>query len=424
MSSSDGDRGVLERRVGLTGAVSVGLAAMLGAGVFVAFAPAARAAGDLLVLALLLAVAIAAANAHSSARLAARYPESGGTYVYGRERLGMPWGHLAGWAFITGKTASCAAMALTVGVYLFPQAQTWVALAAIWLVLALALVGIQRSAHVATAIVALVVVTLVVVSLALLLAPPAALEDVPGQATAPGPLGVLQGAGFLFFAMAGYARIATLGEEVRDPARTLPRAILVGLSIVTALYLLLAVALLRGVGSEWLSARLSPVAEAAEISGLPWLGPVVRVVAGVAAAGALLALVLGVSRTVLAMARDHHLPRGLARIDERGVPATAAITVALAVALLVVLFDVRAVIGFSSFCVLTYYAIANASALTLPSGVVGRVVPALGLLGCLAVAWSLPWRSVAAGAVVLLVGAVAGWVRHTARQHDDGPEGG
>ena len=95
----------------------------------------------------------------------------------------------------------------------------------------------------------------------------------------------------------------------------------------------------------------------------------------------------------------------------------------LVVAALVVLFDVRAVIGFSSFCILAYYAIANASALTLPAGVVGRVVPALGLLGCLAVAWSLPWRSVAAGVVVLAVGAVIGWVRHTAR-HGMDPEGG
>ena len=423
MATTAADDGALQRRVGLTGAVSVGLAAMLGAGVFVAFAPAARAAGDLLLLALLVAVLVAAANAHSSARLAALYPESGGAYVYGRERLGMPWGHLAGWAFITGKTASCAAMALTVGVYLFPQAQSLVALAAIGLVLALNLVGIQRSARVAMAIVALVLVTLVAFVAVMLLAPPVSLQDALDPGPTPGPAGVLQGAGFLFFALAGYARIATLGEEVRDPVRTLPRAILVALSIVAALYLALALVLLRGVGAEWLSARVSPLAEAAEISGVPWFGPVIRVVAGIAATGALLALVLGVSRTVLAMARDHHLPRALSRIDERGVPARAEITVAVVVAVLVVLFDVRAVIGFSSFCILAYYAIANASALTLPAGVVGRVVPALGLLGCLTVAWSLPWRSVAAGVVVLVVGAVIGWVRHTAR-HGMDPEGG
>lgn len=423
MSTTGADHGSLQRRVGLTSAVSVGLAAMLGAGVFVAFAPAARAAGDLLLLALLVAVLVAAANAHSSARLAALYPESGGAYVYGRERLGMPWGHLAGWAFITGKTASCAAMALTVGVYLFPAAQSLMALAAIGLVLALNLVGIHRSAEVATAIVVIVLVTLVAFMAVLLAAPPATLQDALEPGPSPGLTGVLQGAGFLFFAMAGYARVATLGEEVRDPARTLPRAIFLALGIIAVLYLGLAAVLLRGVGSDWLSARVSPIAEAAEISGVPWLGPVIRVIAGVAATGALLALVLGVSRTVLAMARDHHLPRALSRIDERGVPARAEITVAVVVAVLVVLFDVRAVIGFSSFCVLTYYAIANASAFTLPAGVLGRVIPVLGLLGCLVVAWSLPWRSIAAGVVVLLLGAVAGWVRYTARDEAD-PEGG
>lgn len=423
MSTTGADDGALLRRVGLTGAVSVGLAAMLGAGVFVAFAPAARAAGDLLLLALLVAVLVAAANAHSSARLAARYPQSGGAYVYGRERLGMPWGHLAGWAFITGKTASCAAMALTVGVYLFPEAQSLVALAVTGLVLALNLVGVHRSARVATAIASVVLATLLAFMAVMLVAPPVRLQEVLEPGPSPGIAGVLQGAGFLFFALAGYARVATLGEEVRDPGRTLPRAIALALGVVALVYLGLAAVLLRGVGSEWLSARVSPIAEAAEISGVPWLGPVVRVVAGIAATGALLALVLGVSRTLLAMARDHHLPRGLARVDDRGVPARAEITVAVVVAVLVVLFDVRAVIGFSSFCVLTYYAIANASAFTLSARVLGRVVPVLGLLGCLAVAWSLPWRSIAAGVVVLLVGAVVGWVRHTAH-HGMDPEGG
>lgn len=421
MPSSAAGHPTLQRRLGLGGAVSVGLAAMLGAGVFVAFAPAARASGHLLLLALALAVLVAAANAHSSARLAALYPESGGAYVYGRERLGLGWGHLAGWSFVTGKTASCAAMALTAGAYLFPRAESVVALAVLAVVLALNLAGIHRSTAVAAVLVGVVVLTLALVVAALLLAPPEEMDAVVAPERV-GAAGVLQGAGFLFFAMAGYARVATLGEEVRDPARTLPRAIGISLAVVAVIYLVLGWVLLSTMGPQWLAGRVSPLADAAEISGMPWLGPVTRVVAGIAAAGALLALVLGVSRTVLAMARDHHLPHGLARIGGRGVPVAAEVTVAVVVALLVILFDVRAVIGFSSFCVLTYYAVANASALTLPSGVVGRLVPLLGLLGCLVVAWSLPWRSVAAGALVLLVGAISGWVRHTVR--DETPEGG
>lgn len=423
MASAQQDAaGQLQRRLGLGGAVSVGLAAMLGAGVFVAFAPAARAAGGLLLLALAVAVLVASANAHSSARLAALYPQSGGAYVYGRERLGLPWGHLAGWAFVVGKTASSAAMALTVGAYLAPGMESTVAVVVVLAVLALNLLGVQRSAQAATLIVALVVTALVVFALVMLLSPPELLTAEREPHEPVGALGVLQGAGFLFFAFAGYARMATLGEEVTDPERTIPRAILLALSVVTALYLLVAVALLSTVGSQWLSARVSPLAEAAEISGAPWLGAVLRVVAGVAATGALLALLLGVSRTVLAMARDRHLPPALARVDRRGVPASAEIAVAAAVVLLVVLFDVRAVIGFSSVCVLTYYAIANASALTLPAGAIGKTVPVVGLLGCLVVAVSLPPPSVIGGAVVLAVGAMIGWLRHTARA--TGGEGG
>ncbi|WP_344707691.1 APC family permease [Marihabitans asiaticum] len=408
--------------MGTPDAVAVGLATMIGAGVFVAFAPAARASGDLLLLALAIAVVVAGLNAHSSARLAARYAESGGAYVYGRERLGTPWGHLAGWAFVVGKTASSAAMALTVGAYLAPGRSTSLAVVVVLAVLALNLLGVQRSARAATVIAAVVIAGLLAFVAVMLLAPPELLVESAPRSDPVGVLGVLQGAGFLFFAFAGYARIATLGEEVRDPARAIPRAVLIALSAVAVIYLLVAVALLRSVGSEWLSARVSPLAEAAEISGVPWLGPVLRVVAGVAATGALLALLLGVSRTVLAMARDRYLPHLLARVDQRGVPVAAELSVALAVVLLVVLFDVRAVIGFSSVCVLAYYAIANASAATLPAGALARSIPVLGMIGCLVVALALPLTSLVSGVLVLLVGAATGWLSHTARTA--GGEGG
>ena len=113
----------LDRRLTTTDAVVVGLGAMIGAGVFAAFAPAAATAGAWLPLALVVAGVVAYCNAVSSARLAARYPSSGGTYVYGRERLGDLWGFLAGWGFVVGKTASCAAMALTFATYAVPGSQ-------------------------------------------------------------------------------------------------------------------------------------------------------------------------------------------------------------------------------------------------------------------------------------------------------------
>ncbi|GHF17670.1 amino acid transporter [Streptomyces werraensis] len=401
----------LRRTLGTGDAVVVGLGAMLGAGIFAVLAPAARAAGSGLLLGLAVAAVVAYCNADSSARLAALYPASGGTYVYGRERLGEFWGYLAGWAFVVGKTASCAAMALTVGAYVWPGQAHAVAVAAVVLVTVVDYGGVQKSAWVTRAIVGVVLAVLasvVVVCLTSGDAAPGRLDD----GVSGGAGGVLQAAGLLFFAFAGYARIATLGEEVRDPARTIPRAVRVALGIVLAAYAAVAVAVLSVLGAESLGASVAPLADAARAAGAPGLAPVVRVGAAVAALGSLLALLLGVSRTTLAMARDRHLPPPLAAVHPRfHVPHRAALAVGGVVALLAATVDVRGAVGFSSFGVLTYYAVANASAWTLRPGVAARVVPAVGFAGCLVLAFSLPWTSVAVGAAVLGAGVVAYGVR-------------
>ena len=185
-------------------------------------------------------------------------------------------------------------------------------------------------------------------------------------------LGVLQAAGLLFFAFAGYARIATLGEEVRDPARTIPRAIPIALTIALVVYGVVAVAVLAELGSDTLASATAPLADAVAAAGFSGLEPVVRAGAAVAALGSLLALVLGVSRTTLAMARDRHLPHALAAVHPRfGSPHRAEIAVGVVVAVAAAVVDVRDAIGFSSFAVLLYYAIANASAWTLGA----RVIP-------------------------------------------------
>ncbi|MDK1472268.1 APC family permease [Streptomyces sp. 549] len=397
----------LGRRLGLLDAVVIGLGAMLGAGVFAALAPAAGAAGSGLLLGLALAAAVAYCNATSSARLAARYPASGGTYVYGRERLGAFWGHQAGWAFVVGKTASCAAMALTVGLYAWPDQAHAVAVAAVVALTAVNYAGVQKSAWLTRTIIAVVLAVLAAVVTAALTSgeADAARLDIGADATL---TGVLQAAGLLFFAFAGYARIATLGEEVRDPARTIPRAVPIALGITLAVYAAVAVAVLSVLGSDGLAGATAPLADAVRAAGVPELAPVVRVGAAVAALGSLLALILGVSRTTLAMARDRHLPSALAAVHPRfQVPHRAELAVGAVVAVAAATADLRAAIGFSSFCVLAYYAIANVSAWTLTreEGRPPRVVPVLGLIGCAALAFALPLGSVLAGAAVLLAGA-------------------
>jgi APA family basic amino acid/polyamine antiporter len=401
----------LRRTLGVGDAVVIGLGSMVGAGIFAALGPAARAAGSGLLLGLAVAAVVAYGNAMSSARLAALYPASGGTYVYGRERLGAFWGYLAGWSFVVGKTASCAAMALTVGTYVWPGQAHAVAVGAVVVLTAVNYGGMQKSAWLTRVIVSVVLAVLASVVVVCLGsdASDAGRLDV---GVSGGAGGVLQAAGLLFFAFAGYARIATLGEEVRDPARTIPRAIPTALGVALVVYAAVAVAVLSVLGPDGLGRASAPLADAVRAAGVPGLVPVVRVGAAVAALGSLLALILGVSRTTLAMARDGHLPGVLAAVHPRlQVPHRAELAVGAVIAALAATVDVRGTIGFSSFGVLAYYAVANASAWTLSPAPAARVVPVVGLVGCVTLAFALPADSVVAGVAVLAVGAAAYGVR-------------
>jgi basic amino acid/polyamine antiporter, APA family len=394
--------------LGLFDAVVIGLGSMIGAGIFAALAPAARAAGSGLLIGLAAAAVVAYCNATSSARLAALYPASGGTYVYGKRRLGDFWGYLAGWEFVVGKTASCAAMALTVGFYVWPSQAHAIAVAAVVALTAVNYAGVEKSAWLTRGIVAFVLAVLAAVVVAALSSGAAAADrlDVAGASAS----GVLQAAGLLFFAFAGYARIATMGEEVRDPARTIPRAIPLALAITLAVYATVAVAALAVLGPQLLADSAAPLSDVVRVSGVRWLVPVVQAGAAVAASGSLLSLLLGVSRTMLAMARDRDLPHALAAVHPKTkVPYRAELLIGAVVAVLAATTDARGAIGFSSFGILIYYAIANASALTLrpDEGRPRRAIPVLGVIGCVVLAFALPLSSVLSGAAVLGIGIAA-----------------
>ncbi|GAC1324202.1 MAG: APC family permease [Thermoleophilaceae bacterium] len=399
----------LVRRLGLADAVVVGLGAMLGAGVFTALAPAARSAGTGLLLGLALAGLVAHLNARSSARLAALYPESGGTYAYGRRRLGPFWGYLAGWSFVVGKLASAAAIALAFGTYLAPGAARPLAIGAVLVLTLVNLLGIERTVALTALIVTLVLAALAVFVVAVLIGGGADLSRL-GSPFEHSPWDVIRSAGLLFFAFAGYARIATLGEEVRDPERTIPLAISVALALVIVVYALVAVAALAAIGPSGVAAANAPLRAA--LSGSAARG-IVGAGAAIASAGVLLSLLAGLSRTAFAMAAQGDLPRVLAAVGRRNVPHRAELAGAVVVVAAASLLDLRGAIGFSSFGVLTYYAIANASAFTLSRS--GRVGATLGLVGCLTLALALPGDSVLAGASVLAAGGVAWRARRMMR---------
>lgn len=402
----------LQRRLGTFDATAIGLGSMLGAGVFVVFGPASALAGQLLALSVVIAGAVAYCNAVASAALAARYPTSGGTYIYGREQLGQWPGFLAGWGFVTGKTASCAAMALTFGSYISPGYAVPVAIAAVVALTVVNLFGITRTALLTRILLCVVLATLVFVAVAAAMGPhpdPAA----AGPDGAASPAGVLPAAGLMFFAFAGYARIATLGEEVKDPARAIPRAILAALAGAFAIYLTLALLLLNHLPGGQLAATTTPLLDAVLQSRLEAGAPIVQAGAAAACLGALLALITGVGRTTLAMARERDLPGLLAKVGGRHtVPYAAELAVAAVVILLLLTTDVMTVVGFSSFGVLIYYAVANASAFTLDRhpGYAPRWLNAAGFLACLLLAFTLPPASVATMAAVLAAGVAGRWV--------------
>ena len=410
----------LARRLGTFDAVTIGLGAMIGAGVFAAIGPAARAAGAGLLIGLLIAGFVAYCNATSSAELASLYPESGGTYVYGRKRLGALWGFIAGWAFVIGKLASCAAMALTFAYYAAPELARPLAVGAVVALTAVNYVGVSKTALLTRALVAVVLAVLVVFVVA----------AVSGGGSAPDHLqplfgggvhGILQAAGLLFFAFAGYARIATLGEEVVDPAHTIPRAIPLALTIVLAVYAAVAVGALLPVGAGVLAQSPAPLVAAIEAGRWAALAPLIRIGAAVASLGVLLSLLAGVSRTAFAMASNRDLPAFLAAVHPRyRVPARAELVAGAIVAAVAALSDIRNAIGFSSFAVLTYYAIANACALTLTADERKwpRWLATGGLAGCALLAFSLPPTSVLGGAALLLAGAAAFAVRKLLRTAD------
>lgn len=398
----------LARRLGLVDAVVLGVGSMVGAGVFASFAPASAVAGAGLLIGLAVASVVAFCNATSSAQLAAQYPTSGGTYVYGRERLGEWPGFAAGWTFVIGKTASSAAMALVFAAYVAPAGYTeLVAILAITALTTVNCFGITRTA-VLTKILVTAVLTVLVIAVVLgLTGSSVPAVDGLGSFTENGWYGILQSAGLLFFAFAGYARIATLGEEVVRPERTIPRAIVSALGIALLVYTLVAVTLLTVLGPALLASSSAPLVDLAVASGHSWASPVMRIGAGLAALGALLALIAGIGRTSLAMARHRDLPSYLAAVHPRySVPHRAEITLAVIVCVLVLTVDLRDAIGFSSFGVLLYYLVANLSAFTQDAEHrrYPRALQVIGSIGCVVLIATLPVPSIVVGTVVVALG--------------------
>lgn len=406
----------LVRHTSLIGAVLLGLGAIVGTGAYVSIALATELSGSWVLLAILIAAFVAACNGLSSAQLAAVHPVSGGTYEYGYQFLNHWAGFIAGWLFVAAKSASAATAALAFGLYLLPavglplQLQTPLALAVLAVLMLLVNGGVRRSNQVNLLIVLISIGALLVFSVhALLSADTAqqtqALNFTHGISESIGWREFFGAAALLFVAYTGYGRIATMGEEVRNPKRSIPIAIAVTVIITTFLYLLIGYALLhtdlvrQGAGDSQLA-----LVAMTEPGWLRWL---VLLGAAVALLGVILNLILGVSRVVLAMGRRNDLPSNLATLNEARTSAPNSVYAATSVmAVLAVLGNVQLAWSFSAFTVLIYYAITNLAALKVePSQrFVPKFVSVVGLISCLGLVVFIDWYVFAAGCAFIAVG--------------------
>lgn len=389
MSSAVDPPSRLSRSLGLRGAVTVGVSAMIGTGVFAVWQPALQRAGSWLIAAVIIAAIVAALNATSTARLAARFPQAGGVYAYGRIKLGRFFGVSAGVVFLIGKTASASAAALTIGLYVWPEQSKLVAFAAIGAVLLLNLRGIVRSTFVAGVMVIGVVAVLAVFALvAVTRAPQVSGADVvfdgPDSAIA-----LLAASALIFVAFAGYARITVLGEEVRNPSRVIPTAVALSFVIVTIVYTVIAFVVWIA-ASEGIAIAPAALAGIAEAVGGDALAGAVTIAAVLAAGAVLLSLIAGVGRTFYAMAAGGDAPRAFAAVSPtRSVPYRAEIAAALGAGVLVGFGGLTLALGVSAAMILTYYAIAHISALRIDrrpgaAGLLLATTPVVGLVGCTA----------------------------------------
>jgi APA family basic amino acid/polyamine antiporter len=378
----------------------MGTASMVGAGVFVAFAPAAKEAGSNLSWAICLAGLIAFLNARSMAQLSKAIPKSGGAYAYARELIGPSWGFSAGAAFLIGKVGSVAAISLTISNYL--GLGPWVATLPLWAMFAINALGVERTALGAKVLSGITLSFLAAVVALSTTIPSSPVSLPPGDAVS-----VLTAAAFLFFAFAGYARVATLGAEVENPERNIPRAIGISLTVVFLLYVSLGFELERVLGVA-LSKTERPIFDLLGTVVPEW-AVAVSVVAAIASLGSLLALLAGMGRLGADMAKDGELPGLLSRVNSKNAPWVAELGIVLSASALVLTNSVSFTIGLSSFAVLTYYAIANLAAFRLSKRSSQRLLSLCGLMITLVVAASVPAPSLVLGVSLLMLALGIRW---------------
>ena len=403
------DKGLL-RSLTLKDAVGIGLGAIIGAGIFVVTGIAAGVSGPAFLVGLLIAGIIATFNALSSAQLASKYQLSGGTYEYGYILINPTFGFSAGWMFLISKLAGAGFVAIGFGGYFYQLVP--IASPITFSVLAVVILtganyfGIKKAG-----VLNLMIVTITLLSLIYLTfsgIPEVNLENFKPFAPF-GISGIAEAAALLFFAFTGYGRIATLAEEVKDPKKTIPKAIIITIVTAILLYSVISVVAIGVIGTQSMADSTSPLQVVADALNTPAIGSIVAIGASTAMLGVLLSQILGISRVMLAMGRRNDLPPVFKNIHEKyRVPHVGILFTGFIILILTLIGSFEFIVRASTFTILLYYSITNIAAIKQPKKdrMYGRLIPVLGLIGCLAMSVSLPLNVIILGIGLLVVGFV------------------
>jgi len=409
------NKGLL-RSLTLKDAVGVGLGAIIGAGIFVVTGIAAGVSGPAFLVGLLVAGIIATFNALSSAQLASKYPHSGGTYEYGYILINPAFGFSAGWMFLVSKLAGAGFVALGFGSYFFQlmpiaSPMTFSVLAVIFLTAA-NYFGIKKAGWLNLAIVAITLLSLIYLAFSGI--PEVNFENFKPFAPF-GISGIAEAAALLFFAFTGYARIATLAEEVVNPKKTIPKAIIITIVTAIILYSVISVVAIGVIGTENMANSTSPLQVVADALNTPAISSIITIGASTAMLGVLLSQILGISRVMLAMGRRNDLPPVFKSIHEKyRVPHIGILFTGLIILILTLIGSFEFIVRAATFTILLYYSITNLAAIKQPKKdrMYGRLIPILGLIGCLAMSASLPLNVVFSGVGLLLAGFLLRFLYH------------
>jgi len=391
----------LKRETGLGGAMIIGLGSILGTGAYVSIGLSASIASETLVLAIIIASVTALCNGLSSAQLASAHPVSGGTYEYGYQFLNPSCGVLAGVLFLIAKSASAATAALGIAWYSSDKlgvggaSVNAIAIGLLLLFTIFVLAGVKRTNWLNVVLVTISLLGLAVfVSLAFSQQPAYDANDVSTSSSS-----LLYAAALMFVAFTGYGRIATMGEEIKDPRKNIPRAVVITLAVITIIYLAVGMAILHVSNPQELSRSDFNIARLLEDNPFQ----VVIVVGGMTAmCGVVINLILGVSRVFMAMGRRRDLPEQLSVLDEAGNSApTATWTTFLLMSLIVMVGSIQLTWAFSAFTVLIYYGLTNLAALRVPQKdrFIPKFVSVIGLLSCIGLAAFIPLSVVISGSI-------------------------